>query len=473
VPEQAAAPVEAPQPPTPSVVTPPSAAGPTPGGLVMPEQALQRIREIKAHVNQAVGNPVSLVEIDSAVGREYMTALLDAMKKLNTGSAVTTEMERLETAFVRVKEVIVKNQAKLSVATAPLPEASQPAPAQQSVPVVEIQQPVSAPASPSVQQPAAQPEDTVPPASSVTDSVPPAPPSPPSPTPAPAPAPTPEPTPAPAPISTPAPAPAPVPEMEAPDTVEPPKPEPAPSPVQVPVKSMADTHKPSTDTHEPIVPTPPPAKPRAVPPPLGPTTLPEEGEKTPVGLTSTPPPPPPSASSIPPAQTRDTKTESNDTDIRWSNDTKTAFGAAHSTPAQAGTQPIAPLSQTGEKLKTPNDLPSADDRNTSGDPLFANDVEEGLDQLLTEWQIFKKSGLFGTGPKGKNHPLFKKLAELQIPLILAGRFDGATQEIRQSITDYMNGWRYEQGIIYEQGETFEHYLRRIIRHILDLQKAKK
>ncbi len=34
----------------------------------------------------------------------------------------------------------------------------------------------------------------------------------------------------------------------------------------------------------------------------------------------------------------------------------------------------------------------------------------------------------------------------------------------------MNGWRYEQGIIYDQGETFEHYLRRVIRHILDLQK---
>jgi broad specificity phosphatase PhoE len=57
--------------------------------------------------------------------------------------------------------------------------------------------------------------------------------------------------------------------------------------------------------------------------------------------------------------------------------------------------------------------------------------------------------------------------------LLAGRFEGATQEIKQSITDYMNGWRYEQGIIYEPGETFEHYLRRVIRHILDLQKKKQ
>lgn len=100
-------------------------------------------------------------------------------------------------------------------------------------------------------------------------------------------------------------------------------------------------------------------------------------------------------------------------------------------------------------------------------------MDDGLDQLLSEWSLFKKSGLFGTGPKGREHPLFKRIAELQIPLLLAGRFEGATQEIKQSITDYMNGWRYEQGIIYEPQETFEHYLRRVIRQILDLQKRKE
>jgi len=36
----------------------------------------------------------------------------------------------------------------------------------------------------------------------------------------------------------------------------------------------------------------------------------------------------------------------------------------------------------------------------------------------------------------------------------------------------MNGWRYEQGIIYEQNETFEQYLRRVIRHIIDWQNNK-
>ena len=127
-------------------------------------------------------------------------------------------------------------------------------------------------------------------------------------------------------------------------------------------------------------------------------------------------------------------------------------------------------------LKTLADLPTADDldrSSTPGDTLFTKDVDDGLDQLLSEWVLFKKSGLFGTGPQGRNHPLFKKLAGLQIPLIISGRFEGSSEEIKQSVSDYMNGWRYEQGIIIENNETFEHYLRRVIRHIIDLQKNRR
>jgi len=146
------------------------------------------------------------------------------------------------------------------------------------------------------------------------------------------------------------------------------------------------------------------------------------------------------------------------------------------TPSDETKNQITPLAQSATKPRTPKDLPAAAAIETSsvaGDPLYTKQVDEGLSQLLVEWPIFKKSGLFGTGPKGREHPLFKKLAGLQIPLLLAGRFEGATQEIKQSVTDYMNGWRYEQGIIYQQGETFEHYLRRVIHHILDLQKKKE
>jgi hypothetical protein len=129
-----------------------------------------------------------------------------------------------------------------------------------------------------------------------------------------------------------------------------------------------------------------------------------------------------------------------------------------------------------EPLKTPKDLPTAAEvkaRSGITDPLEDPDVDLGLEQLLGEWSLFKKSGMFGTGPKARQHPLFLKLATIPMPLILSGRFEGSTNEIRQSITDYMNGWRYEQGIIYEQDETFEHYLRRVIRHIIDSQTRRR
>jgi hypothetical protein len=35
-----------------------------------------------------------------------------------------------------------------------------------------------------------------------------------------------------------------------------------------------------------------------------------------------------------------------------------------------------------------------------GDPLYTQAVTDGLQQLLLDWQLFNKSGLFGTGPKG-------------------------------------------------------------------------
>ena len=105
-----------------------------------------------------------------------------------------------------------------------------------------------------------------------------------------------------------------------------------------------------------------------------------------------------------------------------------------------------------------------------GEPLFHPNVDSGLSQLLMEWSLFKSSGVFGTGPNGREHPLFIKLAPLMVNDILLGKFEGSKPEIIQSITDYMNGWRYEQGIVYQGGETFEHYLRRVIHTIISGDK---
>jgi hypothetical protein len=319
---------------------------------------LTRIREIKASVNEKVGNPVNLVDINNDVGREYMGALLDAMKKLNSGSSAASAMKRLEDSYAAVLKAIETHEAGHT----PMPE----------------------------------------------------------------------PTPAPMPVAEPVPA----------------TPTPEPAPMPEPVREI------------PVVSAPPPI------PELAPVMSEEQMSPTPVAPAGAPFRPAPQYTPDP--EDVLPQPASDPVAAAWSQEAP----ASRPAPQTSGFASLADLKKphTLEDLQANASLKSASV--ISGDPLFSKEVDDGLEQLLSEWSIFKKSGLFGTGPKGKEHPLFKKIAPLHIPLLLAGRFEGATQEIKQSITDYMNGWRYEQGIVYQQGETFEHYLRRVIRHILDLQKGK-
>ncbi len=297
-------------------------------------QYLDRIRTIKAAVNAKVGNPVNLVDINNEVGREYMGALLDAMKKLNTGSSAVPAMQRLEAAYVMVEETLRDRTVR---------EATVMAPSVASVPTPS---------------PIFEPEPTMP--------------------------------------------------QRAPEPFAPPM-----------MQTEAATDQKTMSVMMPVS----------------------------IPVQSVPVVPPPA----PPTQFEQMQAE---------------------VPRAPIVSHFTSLADLTQKPHTPYDLPTSLTPQTSvlGDVLFSAEVDDGLDQLLAEWSIFKKSGLFGTGPKAREHPLFKKMSTLQIPLLLAGRFDGATQEIKQSVTDYMNGWRYEQGLIYEKGEMFEHYLRRVIRHILDLQK---
>lgn len=337
--QYASAPV--PPAPAPSAVPipPPTPAVPTADG----QEAvyLERIKQIKYAVNSKVGNPVNLVDIDNQIGREYMNALLEAMKKLGSGavSEMGPVMQRLEAAFVAVQGAIERHEASATVAAsvpaqAPVP----PPPPVQSEPVPQV-----------LPEPPQSPVSIV--AAAANDS----------------------------------------------------------EPVTAPSIELADVPE-------------PPSQPLQI------------TENAPVAFSR--------------------------------------FEVQSETP-QSVPQPVS-LSAT-PAIKTPQDLPDPASLSTSasGDPYYTKEVDDGLEQLLSDWSLFKKSGLFGTGPRGRQHPLFKKIAEVQVPLILAGRFEGATQEIRQSITDYMNGWRYEQGIVYQSGETFEKYLRRVIRHILDLQKKQR
>jgi hypothetical protein len=358
----AAAPVTSapvPEPmPTPVQVTP-APAEPIQPEVVVPtvqmpkadqQQYLERIREIKSLVNEKVGNPVNLVDINNEVGREYMSALLDAMKRINSGMSADGAMQRLETAYVAVEETLRS---------------------------VAVEKPV---------QPAAAPTPFVPPTPEPIAEV----------------AREPEPMPYFPPVQ--------------PAYVPPPV-QVAPPPVYEPVvptephyQSLAESVAPPAQHYEPI----------AAPQPVVPTP----------------------------------------------NYTQPAAPTIHSATPHTFSSLADMVQQSHAQTGLPT-TPAAAQPLASGDVLLSAEVEDGLTQLLSEWSIFKKSGIFGSGPKGREHPLYKKMADLQIPLLLAGRFEGATQEVRQSLTDYMNGWRYEQGLIYEKGETFEHYLRRVIRHILD------
>lgn len=346
---------------TPNPITPPVIP------IINPKY-LDRIREIKSAVNAKVGNPVNLVDIDNQVGREYMNALLEAMKRLNGGVAgeLDLAMQRLETAYLAVDQVVNARSV----------ENTNPEPAT------------------SVQKDAA-----VPPISPI-----------------------------------------------------PPEPKVVEAPVFAPTPSLPP---------KPPVVSPEVSTPASSPLPLNNTpsisagiNLASMGEV--VAQTSSVVKPIVSAPIPSPYIEKPVISES------VSGFSSTKFEGKIPTLAEE------------RKIPTFNDVPSVlpTNANEITNPLYTSEIDAGLDQLLSDWSLFKKSGLFGSGPKGREHPLFKKISGLQIPLLLAGRFEGANQEIRQSITDYMNGWRYEQGIIYEQGETFETYLRRVIKHIIDLQKRR-
>lgn len=394
--------------PVPVVVTAPVVSNQSGGNH------LERIKTIKTEVNRRFGNPVHLVDKDAELGREYMTSLLEAMKQLSAedgGGNIENAMTRLEAAFARVKDIDKASPEQSDTTTKVAVD-------------TEVQTP-SESTTPSAQQKA----------------------------------------------------------------VIPPRPQARPASTPVPVSTSTPTPKREISSNAlnaaQVTEVPEVSEPKT------PFITPEPSTTSRPTEFYTPPERGNVAVSSAPAPETDTDTKSEeDSAVNIINIRKVDSVA----PTNSPTPPqnpvpvtpvstptpysvstigaVTPVSAANAPLRTPNDLPDPKTVSSSGsdNPLYTEEVNSGLDQLLSEWVLFRKSGLFGTGPKGVNHPLFKKLAPINIPLLLAGRFEGATQEIRQSITDYMNGWRYEQGIVYDKGETFELYLRRVIRHIIDLQK---
>ena len=138
--------------------------------------------------------------------------------------------------------------------------------------------------------------------------------------------------------------------------------------------------------------------------------------------------------------------------------------------------PKAPLPKTVfqnapevSKATIPQDkvvMPSKEDSE-----LMTPQISQALEQLLKEWDIFKSSGVFGMGPGGAEHPLYEQIGSLPMSHVMTGRFERATPKVKQSIRDYVDAWRHEQGISYQPNETFETYLRRVIQRILKRQRG--
>lgn len=361
-------------------VSVPSGANHEASPHVTNEAAKNRIAEIKQRVNEKVGNAVNLLDRDNTIGREYMTALLEAMKATASDGDVRGTMARLETAFAKVEALLLAPLPTKEPESIPEPIAVTPAP--QVIPPVATEVAPIEPVSP------VMPIEPVAPIAPV--------------------------------VSTP--------------KIMPVIPSVAPSePVSVVSQSTAlpQTLADLTANLQPREPVTPPVEPVRPPITSWDSITAAEGAEAVIQPLNVP---------VPPVVPR--------------------------------TAPVISPVADSTPLKTPADLPTAQElKERSGvvDPLLDVDVDTGLEQLLSEWSLFRKSGIFGTGPKGRQHPLYVTLAPINMSLILSGRFEGATPEIRQSISDYMNGWRYEQGILHQPEETFEHYLRRVIRHIIDLQ----
>ncbi len=104
--------------------------------------------------------------------------------------------------------------------------------------------------------------------------------------------------------------------------------------------------------------------------------------------------------------------------------------------------------------------------------LMDPEVTKGLEQLLSEWEIFKSSGFLGFGAGGIEHPIYKKLAALPVVEVISGRWEGVDPKIIANIKEYMDGWKQELGIEANLEESFETYLRRAIAEKLSIMQER-
>lgn len=99
------------------------------------EEHRVRIMDMKRRVNALVGNPITLMDHGNNIGREYMSALLNALKATSPGSTANAgeAMSTLEAAFVKILE----HAAAPAEEPAPKVATADEKPAKESEPAIE------------------------------------------------------------------------------------------------------------------------------------------------------------------------------------------------------------------------------------------------------------------------------------------------------------------------------------------------
>lgn len=392
----------------------------------------ERIAEIKRLVAEQVGNPMTLIDNGNPAGRTYMNALLNAMRKLGGGHAgeLDAAMEALESAYAEILNVTSTPPTDATRKTAPS-SADAVAQTEETVAPEQTQTPVAADTvqsdiEKSAPQSAKPPQDT----ETVENET-----------------------------------------KAAPEVVQTKR----PTENAHAIPSLADVSrtKPQSDTEGQQPEKPSNAANSTVVPPNAQTATDAAREETKQpaapekhslrdltnALRSERQASAQKASSAP-------EPEAKQTDVTTAAPEQPAARAPESETASEPKADLAKPSETAAPHTEKTEIP----RSVEQRDLTAPEVTAGLEQLLNEWQLFKSSGIFGTGPSGSEHPLYQTLKELPMKEVLDGRFDKSSPEIIRSIKDYTNAWRHEQGVTYVQSETFEHYLRRVVQRILKRQQ---
>lgn len=492
-----------------------------------------RIQEIKREVIALVGNPINLIDIDNTIGKQYMTALLEAMKKSNSGTKqqAADAMTTLESSFAAVQAVVRNRAANPITATAaevPAHTPAAPEPPKKTVSSDPIPEVSSATADPSIFERSTKETDDMPlhasfiprklevtadsdsekiqnvaatetikhttpeinlPERKVKES-------------------------AAAPVAEPNSSEE-LPTEEifsvqgvAPETRPPQPPKPKQRDAGLPRQALGGTPLRDFPSHPYRAierPTPPPA-PRAVQQvavetgkqqPVKETTVPvvsvQETTQTPVQphdqirKVQSEPQSVPNKKVMTPTQPESISPVDSGPISNLQNETSTQQEVVSKPEAAAGmqnvpnydsTKSVAPMTELQQEAARTQHHESIDPtfvvpetmHSASAAELMNPKVTQGLEQLLSEWSIFKHSGIFGMGPSGIDHPLFQSLKNQSMLAIMNSTFQGSTPEIQQSIKDYLNGWRYEQAIMPQHTETFEHFLRRVVWKILQHAK---